>query len=516
MARGLDYLINLRDGDLSGAGRARNELQGLDAAVENTGGNFENLGATAQAVGGLIAGALAIDGIKTLADDLIEVRGQFQGFENLLKNSLGEAGGAAIFSEIKTFAKETPFEVDQLTESFIKLQGSGFNPTIEKMEAIGDIAAAKMKSVDQFSEAIIDAQTGEFERLKEFGIRASKSGEDVTFTYNGISKTMKFSQRATEDYLLSLGKLPGIYGSMDAMANTFIGKQSNVDDMLTQFKDRLGKDLEPVLSTYLELQGQGIELMQSSVDWFKANIEVIGVVTEAVVAMGGAYLLYRGYILATQAPMMIMTAAQWALNAAMTANPVGLIVAGIGLLIGGLTIAYRKSETFRAVIDGIIEVGKIVMDVFTGVGKVILGAFTFNPDMFIAGVNDSIEVAKKIADGGIGKAFNKGFDESKAKSKADAAAEAKKSAMDQLATKPGAISVGKGSKSIGAGSGSASTTVSTNKQVRNVQVTIGKLVENLTVATTNLQGAGSADIKRIITEILTGAVHDSELALSSE
>ncbi len=73
-------------------------------------------------------------------------------------------------------------------------------------------------------------------------------------------------------------------------------------------------------------------------------------------------------------------------------------------------------------------------------------------------------------------------------------------------------------KSAAAGSGAKgeSTSLSTNKQVRNVQVTIGKLVENLTVATTNLQGTGAADIKRIIAEVLTGAVHDSELALSSE
>jgi len=512
MPKGLDYLINLREGSVSGTRAARSELGGLDAAVESADNKFQGLGSTAGKVGGLIAGAFAAIGVKSLADDLIAVRGQFQGFENLLENSLGDAG-AQVFEDIKAFAAKTPFEVDQLTESFIKLQGSGFNPTIEKMGLLGDIAAAKMKSVDQFSEAIIDAQTGEFERLKEFGIRASKSGDNVTFTYNGVAKTMKFSQKATEDYLLSLGKLPGIYGSMAAMSDTYIGKQSNNNDMMTQFKDRLGNDLEPVLDTYLDMQSQGIVLMQESVDWFKANIEVIGIVSEVVGVMAGAYLLYQGYLYATQVPMAIMTAAQWALNAAMTANPVGLIVAGIGLLIGGLVIAYRKSETFRAGIDGLIEVGKILGEVFMGVGRTIVGALTFDKDMFLKGVAETALVTEKILGGGIQNAFNKGFDQSKAKSKADELAETQKTTIDKLVptakTKPTSIS---GASTTG----SANTSVSSSKQTRNVSVSIGKLVENLTIATTNLQGASAADIKRQITELFVGMVHDSELALSSD
>lgn len=47
----------------------------------------------------------------------------------------------------------------------------------------------------------------------------------------------------------------------------------------------------------------------------------------------------------------VWAAGQWLLNAALTANPIGLVVAGIALLVGGLIIAYKKSDTFRAIID---------------------------------------------------------------------------------------------------------------------------------------------------------------------
>jgi phage-related protein len=44
-----------------------------------------------------------------------------------------------------------------------------------------------------------------------------------------------------------------------------------------------------------------------------------------------------------------------ALNAAMAANPVGLVVVAIAALAAGLVYAYKKSETFRNIVDGAFE-----------------------------------------------------------------------------------------------------------------------------------------------------------------
>jgi murein DD-endopeptidase MepM/ murein hydrolase activator NlpD len=48
------------------------------------------------------------------------------------------------------------------------------------------------------------------------------------------------------------------------------------------------------------------------------------------------------------------------LNAALTANPIGLVVVGIAALVAGLVIAYKKSETFRAIVDKAFSVLKKV------------------------------------------------------------------------------------------------------------------------------------------------------------
>ena len=45
------------------------------------------------------------------------------------------------------------------------------------------------------------------------------------------------------------------------------------------------------------------------------------------------------------------TGAQWLLNAALNANPIGLVVVAVVALIAVFVIAYKKSETFRELVD---------------------------------------------------------------------------------------------------------------------------------------------------------------------
>jgi len=78
-------------------------------------------------------------------------------------------------------------------------------------------------------------------------------------------------------------------------------------------------------------------------------------------------------------------AAQWALNAAMAANPVGLVVAAIAALVIGLVIAYKKSETFRNIVNGAfaavtaaaIAVGQGFKSVWDSVSKWLGKAWDF-------------------------------------------------------------------------------------------------------------------------------------------
>lgn len=76
----------------------------------------------------------------------------------------------------------------------------------------------------------------------------------------------------------------------------------------------------------------------------KAHLLVAGLQTAAAYAMGTAWLAVRVAVLT-------YTTAQWALNAALTANPVGVVIAAIAILVGLVVLAYKKSSTFRSIVQ---------------------------------------------------------------------------------------------------------------------------------------------------------------------
>lgn len=117
---------------------------------------------------------------------------------------------------------------------------------------MGDLAASQGKSVDQLIEAILDAMTGENERLKEFGIKASKSGETTKFSFRGVTTEVRNSEDAIKDYLLSLGRVDGIAGSMAVQMQELEGIQSNLGDTMDAFFNKVGKKLEPFWKSMLK------------------------------------------------------------------------------------------------------------------------------------------------------------------------------------------------------------------------------------------------------------------------
>ncbi|RPK74453.1 phage tail tape measure protein [Streptomyces sp. ADI95-17] len=75
----------------------------------------------------------------------------------------------------------------------------------------------------------------------------------------------------------------------------------------------------------------------------------------SAIATGAAtatFSIYRGVILATAAVTRGYAVAQGVLNAVMNANPIGLIITGVAALAALLVVAYKKSDTFRSIVQG--------------------------------------------------------------------------------------------------------------------------------------------------------------------
>lgn len=145
----------------------------------------------------------------------------------------------AVMDGLKQFARETPYELSQVTEAFIRMRSMGLDASMDAMRSMGNTASAMGKPLMQFIEAVADASTNEFERLKEFGIKAKQEGDQVTFTFQGVETTVQKSASAIQEYLLQLGRTKFAGGMVDQM-NTVDGALSNVKDSFSQLVDTIG------------------------------------------------------------------------------------------------------------------------------------------------------------------------------------------------------------------------------------------------------------------------------------
>ena len=200
-------------------------------------------------IGKTLAGVFAADMLINFGKAVVNTTAEFQKMEAVLTNTLGsESLAQQSMAQIVAFASKTPFQVNELTDSFVKLANRGFKPTMAEMTALGDLASSTGKSFDQLTEAALDAMTGEFERLKEFGVRASSEGDKVQFTFKGVTTEVKKTDGAIKDYLLSLGQAEGVSGAMAAISETVGGKISNLGDNVDQLQLAIGNQTSGVFA----------------------------------------------------------------------------------------------------------------------------------------------------------------------------------------------------------------------------------------------------------------------------
>jgi len=106
---------------------------------------------------------------------VLNLTAKFETYETVLKNALGSTELAqSALAMLKDVAAKTPFSLDEMTASFNKMVNRGLRPTGAEITNLADLAASQGKSFDQLTEAVLDAQMGEAERLKEFGIKMKK------------------------------------------------------------------------------------------------------------------------------------------------------------------------------------------------------------------------------------------------------------------------------------------------------------------------------------------------------
>jgi hypothetical protein len=218
--------------------------------------------AFAFAVGGGIE--QGIEKVVEMGKAVFATTAKFETYGIVLENALGSKSIAQkALADIQKMAADTPFSVDELTGSYLKLVNRGITPTMAEMTRLGDLAASQGKSFDQLIEGVLDAGTGEFERLKELGISASKSGDQVTLSFKGMNQTVANTPEAIKGAILAMGELKGVAGGMAAIAEGLDGQLSNLGDTADQTAIEWGQNLRPVFVAVLTTLGFLLGLLKS-------------------------------------------------------------------------------------------------------------------------------------------------------------------------------------------------------------------------------------------------------------
>lgn len=217
-----------------------------EQGAKATSDRLDNLSKSAKVAGAAVAGLATVVAATAYkaAQELVESQRQLDKMSASLKTLTGSTKGAKqALSILQDFARDTPYGLEQAVEGFRKLVALGLTPSEEALRSYGNTASAMGKDLNQMIEAVADASTFEFERLKEFGIKAKQNQSDIEFTFQGTTTVVKKNAADIEQYLLNIGNV-NFAGAMADQANTLNGAIASAEDSWSQLKMTLATSLD--------------------------------------------------------------------------------------------------------------------------------------------------------------------------------------------------------------------------------------------------------------------------------
>lgn len=337
-----------------------------------------------------VAGTAAATGFGSVVFSGLKANDQMEQYKNTLNTVMQDSAKAAqTLDWVKVYAAKTPFEIPELVESTVKLQAMGLEA--EKMLPVAaDMAAAfksSGKTVGDATEAINDAMMGEFERLKEFGIKLGAAD----FKQGG-----KYAGKSYAEAVLEEVQSHNYTGAAEGLSSTFTGRLSTLKDTLGQIMqqatapifDRLAAGMGDLITNIEQLQKSG-----KLKEWTDQAAQAMSKLWDSVVKVGGFLVsVAKGIVdhwgliapvlagvlagfLAYETVTGVINAvkvAQAALNVVMAANPIALITLAIAGLVAAGVLLYQNWDTMKAKAQ---EIWDAIKGAFAGIEQTVLGVW---------------------------------------------------------------------------------------------------------------------------------------------
>lgn len=357
-------------------------LKSLQGEVKNLTGSFGGL----KTAIGAVVGALAINELSQFVSGVVDATTTFERYQTVLTTFLGSQSAAnRELSRLQEIANLLPQDLQDVADAFIIFQRFGLDATNQGLTEFSNIATASGKSLTQLAEALADALTGEYERLKEFGIKVSNEngvlqariGDQIVATANTAKQLV--------GQLQELGNTK-FAGAADANAKTLSQSMSNLSGAVFEAQVAFGEGLKPSLIEINNLFSEFLRANEQVAQELGSGLgEALRVLAETAIIVANNISILRDVIIvgigvqAIKAFRDFSAASAGAISATtafnVAASYTGTATAGAAASVGRLGGSFAAIRTAVGALFS--PIGAITL-VLVGLNKVISDVFGVN------------------------------------------------------------------------------------------------------------------------------------------
>lgn len=335
--------------------------------IDKASGRYDKFasGMRKMAVPAAIAGAAVIAFGKQAFDAASRTQQAMGAVDTVFGKSAGQikrwASGAA---DSVGLAKSEYGELASLIGAQLKNLGvpmdqvAGKTNDLVKMGA--DLAATYGGTTAEAVEALSAVLKGETDPIEKYGISIKQATIDAEMAAEGTDKLTGAQAKAarTQATMNLLTKQAGpALGAFAREADTAAGQQQRMTANIENAKSALGQGLLPVVALFANK-------LAVVAKWVEKNSTLVAVLVGILGALAGAVLVINAALKVYEATLIVVQAVQ---KATWLTNPIGLVVVAIIALVAAIVLAYKKSETFRKIVDktwAVIKAGAAAVAAF--------------------------------------------------------------------------------------------------------------------------------------------------------
>lgn len=400
---------------------AKNAQTGLNKASGSVSKFQQGLGKAALPAAAVGAAVLGL--AKTAVQSASRMQQAVGGVDAVFKDSAGEvhawaenaaesAGlSASAYSELATVIGA------QLKNAGVPMDKLG-SQTNDLITQGADLAAMFGGTTADAVSALSSALKGETDPIEKYGIAIKQADISARMAADGTDKLKGAAGKtAKTQALLAMvtEQSADAHGAFAREADSAATAQQKADAQWENAKASLGTILLPLVSETADALGSMAKFASQNSKAVQVMIGVVGGLSAAILIANAAFKIHSAVTAEAgfaQAAWSVITktsaavargfrAAMLALNSSFLANPIVLIVVAIIALIAVIVIAYKKSATFRKIVDtafrAVANIAKAVGRVIASVFKVVWRVLTVAARVYFSVVKAYFRVLSIVA-----------------------------------------------------------------------------------------------------------------------